>query len=583
VRDALDRLPLERALQLTIAALILFTVLSQGSVLAWLATAQKLKWAALCAFAALAVAYAVRNDGVRRLGFAQYAGAALIVLCLASTVWSPLPRLTFERACALGILFLGCGALAAGVDGIAAARRFTDAIVLGAAAVAVGGLLVLAFDHDRAVQPATSALAARYQGLGGGPNTAMMVFALALPIAALGLFEEASTRRRAVLSGVALLLLGSIVASGSRGALVGALGGLFALAVIAPAGARRRAAAGVAVILLLVVGAFLMRLPQPEPNAPPLPSAVEQPPAVFHGTRKPVAIPPPRLQDDVGRPPYGVGETTKKPRTLFGSSGRAQAWDGAIRLGTQRPVAGFGFGTEDRVFVDRYADFNSNVPENSYIGLFLQLGIVGALGFVAFVLVNVGVALMRVSTDRRRLVAALVGAVVAGLVLAAFQSYLYAVGNNATAAFWLCVFLLSALVPLRAPRLRVSLVAASLAVVVLLVAGVLERRHRAADQSRAMAAVVAEIGRLDAPQLDQYRYLSFDMQCLLYRRGRDPFALEACVDPDGRVIETIDRRTAPKPRIHSLRDDPTRSTTRVDRVEVTRLLREYGLPARSLP
>jgi hypothetical protein len=98
-----------------------------------------------------------------------------------------------------------------------------------------------------------------------------------------------------------------------------------------------------------------------------------------------------------------------------------------------------------------------------------------------------------------------------------------------------------------------------------------------------MASVAREIGPLDAPQLDQYRYLSFDMQCLLYRRGHDPFARELCFDPQGRVIETIDRRTAPKPRIHSLRDDPTRSSVHRDRAEVSRLLHEFGVPTRYLP
>jgi MFS family permease len=34
-----------------------------------------------------------------------------------------------------------------------------------------------------------------------------------------------------------------------------------------------------------------------------------------------------------------------------------------------------------------------------------------------------------------------VGALAAGVVLALFQSYVYAAGNNATAAFWICGFL----------------------------------------------------------------------------------------------------------------------------------------------
>jgi len=210
----------------------------------------------------------------------------------------------------------------------------------------------------------------------------------------------------------------------------------------------RRALVG----LLLAVGLAITRIPQPKPGAPALPSAEEPPFERPPGTRKISPIEPPRLSDDVGHPPFGVAETTRRPRTLFGSSGRAQAWQGAIELGAERPVAGFGFGTEDHVFIDRYADFNSNVPENSYIGLFLQVGVGGLAAFAAFfgvVLAQGTLALSRLAGAERRLAAACAGAIVGGLVLAVFQSYLYSVGNNATAAFWICVFLLGGLAPLR--------------------------------------------------------------------------------------------------------------------------------------
>ena len=85
----------------------------------------------------------------------------------------------------------------------------------------------------------------------------------------------------------------------------------------------------------------------------------------------------PRLQDDIGHPGVGVADTTRRERNLTGSSGRTEAWRGALGLAADRPVVGYGFGTEDRTFVDRYVFFNSNVPENSYIGILLQLGLVG--------------------------------------------------------------------------------------------------------------------------------------------------------------------------------------------------------------
>ena len=120
--------------------------------------------------------------------------------------------------------------------------------------------------------------------------------------------------------------------------------------------------------------------------------------------------------------------------------------------------------------------------------------------------------------------------------------------------------------------------AALLALVALAAIGRAEAAHRGRDQSRGIARVAAEVGELDTPALASYRYFSGDVQCLLYRRGRDPFALELCIDPEGRVIEVIDRRAAPEPRIWSVRDDPSRSSVRVDRAEVNRLLRAVGVP-----
>ena len=128
-------------------------------------------------------------------------------------------------------------------------------------------------------------------------------------------------------------------------------------------------------------------------------------------------------------------------------------------------------------------------------------------------------------------------------------------------------------------RRLASLVLAVVAVAALLVAiGRWERSHRAEEQSAGMARVLAAVGRLDNPSLSAFRYLT-SFQCLLYRRDGNRVALELCVDVRGRVVEAIDRRSG-EPRIWSLRDDPTRSTVRVDRATVDRLLIRMGVPQR---
>jgi hypothetical protein len=131
-------------------------------------------------------------------------------------------------------------------------------------------------------------------------------------------------------------------------------------------------------------------------------------------------------------------------------------------------------------------------------------------------------------------------------------------------------------------RRVLGLVLAAVAVLAALVAiGRFERGRRADDENRGMRAVLVAAGPLDSPSLAAFRYLQ-GFQCLLYRRSGNPFALELCVDAQGRLVEAIDRRSG-DPEIWSLRDDPTRATTRLDRGEVDRLLNRMGVPTEFLP
>lgn len=123
---------------------------------------------------------------------------------------------------------------------------------------------------------------------------------------------------------------------------------------------------------------------------------------------------------------------------------------------------------------------------------------------------------------------------------------------------------------------RASVAAAGVvAVAVVLVAvGRREGTREAHREVRGFQIVQRLIGPLDSSSLSGFRVLpGFD--CLTYRRGKNPFALELCVDDAGRVVEAIDRRRYDR-RIWSLRFDPSASTDRVDRQEVGRLLHKMG-------
>jgi len=424
---------LGRAVQLALAATIVTMLLAAGSILQWIGPARTLRWAALLALAVLAVAYAARTrERAQPLVPLLLAGGLLSVAAV-SALWSATPRLTLGRAAAFALVLV----VAAALGRAESPALVLEGVVLGAVALAVGGLLLLVIERDRALQAATTVSPARYQGLGGGPNMAAMVFALAVPLA-LHLSLDARNRRTRVFWSASLaLLLGSIAFSGSRGAIAAAFAGLAVYALLV----RRPLVVGTAAMLAGATLALSV-LPSPASSNPPQPTGLDPAPAQV--TPAPgyldANLQGIRLQDDIGHPGVGVADPNAGERTLAGSSGRTEAWRGALGLAADRPVVGYGFGTEDRTFVDRYVFFNSNVPENSYIGILLQLGLVGLVLLLALAVALVGPSVRR---GARGVGTAAGAAFAAALVLALFQSYLYAPGNAATIAAWACAFVAS--------------------------------------------------------------------------------------------------------------------------------------------
>jgi hypothetical protein len=534
--------------------------------------------AELVVLCALAVAYAWQRRTPWRATTCHARAVALAVavavVALASTVWSVDSRLTLERGASFTLALASAAALGLGVahDRVAG-ERLLKAIVVGALVVAAAGLLVVLVSPHRAVQAATASTPTRYHGIGQNPNTVAMLFAAVLPLATWLLAEAGTRRRRAAAAGAFALLFGSIVASGSRGALVtGFVAVAFVVAATFRGRVRTRAAAATA--LVFAAGVAIVQIPQPSAAARSKPS-----PAIEHTTGSPRdAEGTFRQQDEVGSP---VGDRYEKPsgRGLLSTSGRLQAWRGAIGQTADRPLVGYGFGVEDRVFVDRYYSFYGGVPENSYIGMALQLGVVGLALLVLLALVLLGgavAALRRLSGADRAVTAAAAGVLVAGLVLGLFQSYAYAVGNSAMLTVWSCGFVACGLAPSRTPLVRLpprrglaALAGVGALLVLALAVGRWEDRRHARSENAGIARVRQVVGRLDSRSLDAFRILPrFD--CLLYRRGANPYALELCVAGDGRVVEAIDRRGSR--RISSLREQPSAATVRVDPSEVSRLV-----------
>ena len=384
----------------------------------------------LVALCALAVVHAAgRRAALRPVTAPLLAAGALVAVAAVSSAWSVAPRHTVARAAGFFLVLLAAAALAAGVaDDRRAARRLLASVLVGAVAVALVGLLVYAVWPNDAVQAATGQVGARFRGVGENPNTAAMLFAVTLPLAVLLGLEARSARGRLAAAAAFALLAGSLAMSGSRGALFGAVAGVLVFglaAVVRPAG-RLAAVAGAAVLGLAAVGLGSL----PEPLSATEAAKLKSPSANTERRTPNDAEYSFRLEDELG---YRSGYRPPASHSLIGGSGRREAWRGALRQGDARPVAGYGF-------VDRYADFQGGVPENSYLGAYLQLGAVGVLALLAL-LAGLAFTGVRLLARDRRLAAASLGVLGAGAVLALVQSYLYVAGNTATLALWACAFL----------------------------------------------------------------------------------------------------------------------------------------------
>ena len=381
-----------------------------------------------------------RSPRVRPVGAPFVALGAFLALAVVSVLWSARTHSTEKRALGfIALVLVGTGLAAVAAARPEVVRRVLEALVAAAAIIALLGLYMLWVSHDQAVQSASLQYPARYRGMGQNPNTVPLLLAPMLPVALWLLAEAQSRTGRVLLAAAVLLFDGSIVASGSRGALIAALVGTAVWLVTLPRSWRLRLALLGAAAAVFAADVAITQIPKPVS-----PSSVSHRQSGPHRVIRDAELLLP-LEDEIGRPGKNAPPLR---RTLFGTSGRARAWDAAVHQIARRPVAGYGFGTEAQVFVDRYYGFDSTVPENSYLGVALQLGIIGLAAFLAVLgaVVWVGVVALRMLSGAALAAArACASVVAAGLVLGLTQSYLTSPGNLASPAVWMAALLLPAL------------------------------------------------------------------------------------------------------------------------------------------
>lgn len=443
------------------------------------ATLQRLglsvRWLGLFALAggSMWVALATRRRSTSVVPF--LAGAPLVAFALASTLWSESPFLTLARTASFAILLATTAALAwIGAREPAFLQRIVAALAGGVALVAAAGFGLAVISPGEAFMT-VGASGWRFRGVGQNPNTVPLLAAVSVPLLLWCVINSRLFRRAWAIAGL-VLIVQTVWLSGSRGAILAGCGAvvlqlalmrrprrwhvraytIFAAAVLYGVSSGTLAQAMFHVEVAPPSGGhtiFLSRLVTHDVGAASACSRVSRAaagspaPAQTAPTPTSLSVGPPRTDTLLS----AVALLVPRPRSLLSGSGRLEAWGQSLGLIGARPLAGHGFGTEATVFGPKACDlpvFKGGRVENSYLGASLELGLVGLallLGTIA-TFVRAGRRALRLRVGREHdLVAALIGAVAGGLLIAVVQSYLYSAGNLAALPFWTSCFFLLAL------------------------------------------------------------------------------------------------------------------------------------------
>ena len=127
--------------------------------------------------------------------------------------------------------------------------------------------------------------------------------------------------------------------------------------------------------------------------------------------------------------------------------GRLEIWPIALDLIKNRPFFGYGFGVEEKIMGLRQIilrPFRETYIHNSYLGLLLQLGVLGfiVLFVPLFILLFKELFSKDDNTEDCRLKYALRASLIAGLICSIYESWIYSVGNGQVFPFWIMVMLL---------------------------------------------------------------------------------------------------------------------------------------------
>jgi len=130
-------------------------------------------------------------------------------------------------------------------------------------------------------------------------------------------------------------------------------------------------------------------------------------------------------------------------RNVLLAGGRVEAWLVAKNFIVERPLLGYGFGTEDQLLFNqgyRFMYHEGAYLHSSYLGLLAQVGILGTALFLIPVFWLLATELRARSPSALRI--GLQGMLIAGLIACFFESWIYSAGNAQVLPFWSGIALL---------------------------------------------------------------------------------------------------------------------------------------------
>ncbi len=136
----------------------------------------------------------------------------------------------------------------------------------------------------------------------------------------------------------------------------------------------------------------------------------------------------------------GTEETKSEEALKDLSSGRTENWDKMILLLREKPLLGYGYGTEDMLlnYYNISVASTGKTAHNAFLGIAVQMGIPG---FLLFFSPLIYILLMPIKT-KEKTTYCITGMVIGGLVSGLFESWMYSVGSAFAFSFWIGIAIL---------------------------------------------------------------------------------------------------------------------------------------------